>query len=424
VTDARRVAAVAGIVGLQLAVAAALVRLPSIMVPLTIACVAVVLLAVRGAVFVFALPACFAASRVVVAGVDLSIADLVLVALTIVAIPFVDWSTTAVRRLVLLGAGYFAILAVNVFAVTTGPAAVEWVHRWFLVVGSLLVGAAIGATKRTTAALRATLVVALVFAVMSIVESIGSGFRPAYTFGYHKNFVGPLVAMVALTLIAARREFRLPSWSITVAQVVLVGGLLATQSRASIVGLAIGVAVLFVRDGRVRWRAIALVPVILAMLYFVYATVRTSLTGANDTRFNPIRSRLAQYDVAWGHFVDHPVFGIGIRWFKTAGTINAEPHSAFFVTISESGLWGLFALVVVFAGSWLLLRRSESPLASAAIALLAFRLAEGQLAIFWLAGTMTFPWIVVGVAAATSQRSAPDALAHSTDTPTLTNSEV
>jgi hypothetical protein len=39
----------------------------------------------------------------------------------------------------------------------------------------------------------------------------------------------------------------------------------------------------------------------------------------------------------------------------------------------------------------------------AAFAVLAARLLESQLAIFWVAGTMTLPWLLAGLAMATSE---------------------
>jgi hypothetical protein len=387
----------------QLLLAAAVAAAPWLIVPVMVGCLLVVLLVARGALLVLALPACFAANRLTVVGVELSVADAALAAMVIAALPFVDRSNRAVRGVLTVGAIYLVATGVNVFAVTTRTAVVEWVHRWFLVVGAILIGAAIAQCGRTIAALRALLAVAIVFALASIHEAIGTGFRPAYTFGFHKNFVGPLLAMTVLTVLAGRPMFRIPAWSSSIAQLIMVLGLLATQSRASMLGLVAGVAVLFVRSGRLRWRSVLLAPVLAGLSFFVYVSIRTNLTGLNDTRFSPIRTRIAQYETAWGHFVDHPVFGVGIRWFKTPGTIDAEPHSALFVTLSETGAWGLVAVAGLFIGTWMVLRRAAAPLADAAIAVLAFRLVEGQFAIFWLAGTMTLPWLLVGLAAGVSR---------------------
>lgn len=392
----------------QLVLAAAVASAPWLIVPVMVGCLLVVLLVARGALLVFALPACFAANRLTVVGVDLSVADAALAAMVIAALPFVDRSNRAVGRVLTVGAIYLVATGVNVFAVTNRTAVVEWVHRWFLVVGAILIGAAIAQCGRTVAALRALLAVAIVFALASVHEAIGTGFRPAYTFGFHKNFVGPLLAMTVLTLLAGRPMFRIPAWSSSVAQVILLSGLLATQSRASMLGLVAGVGVLFVHSGRLRWRSILLAPVLAGLSFFVYVSIRTNLTGLNDTRFSPIRTRIAQYETAWDHFVEHPVFGVGIRWFKTPGTVVPEPHSALFVTLSETGVWGLVAVAGLFIGTWTVLRRSGSPLADAAIAVLAFRLVEGQFAIFWLAGTMTLPWLLVGLAAGVSRSGSLD----------------
>jgi O-antigen ligase len=116
--------------------------------------------------------------------------------------------------------------------------------------------------------------------------------------------------------------------------------------------------------------------------------------------FNTVNSRLSAYQVSIDRWQDNPFFGAGIRWFKWPGQETVEPHSALFATLSETGLWGLIAVALLFGGAWWVMRTDRSPLATAALAVLAVRLVEGQVAIFWLAGTMTLPWLLVGLAAA------------------------
>lgn len=380
---------------------------PSYAVPLLCLCVGAVLLGLRGSALAVALPASFLAVRVGGGGLDLSIADAVVALLTPLALPFVDWGNRAVRRVVAVGALYLGMLVLNLVVTPTKQALFEWAHRWVLVVGAVLIGAALAATGRVALALRALLATALVFAVAAILFSVESGFKPAYVFGGHKNFVGPLLAMTLLALLAARSAFGISLLAAQSSSVVLALGLLATQSRASMIGLVVAAAAIWLRGRRNRLQVLLVAPLLVGLSIAAYLSLRASTTGVNDNQFNAVRTRQSAYSLAFEQFRVNPLTGAGIRWFKTPGKVTGEPHSALFGTLSETGLWGGLAVVLLFGGAWFVLRQSKSDVVTAALAVLLFRLVEGQFAIFWVAGTMTLPWLLVGIAAGSARAEAP-----------------
>lgn len=389
---------------------------PSYAVPVLCLCVGAVLLGLRGSALAVALPASFLAVRVGGSGLDLSIADAVVALLTPLALPFVDWGNRAVRRVVAVGALYLGMLVLNLVVTPTKQALFEWAHRWVLVVGAVIIGAALAATGRVALALRAMLLAALVFAIAAILFSVESGFKPAYVLGGHKNFVGPLLAMTILALLAARSAFGVSLLSAQTSVVVLALGLLATQSRAAMVGLVFASLVLLVRQRPGPRQLVFSVPLLIGTGVAAFLSIRAATTGANDNQFNTVQSRLPAYERAWSLFRDNPLFGAGIRWFKTPGAETVEPHSVFFSTLSETGLWGAAALLVLVSAGCIVVWRLRSPMASAALAVVAFRLVEAQFSIYWVAGLATMPWLLVGMAAGMATLGEAEAT-QASDTP-------
>lgn len=361
---------------------------------------AVVVLAVHRSLLPLTILASFLSTRLSGGSVDISVADVALVASSVAALPSLDLGVQRLRTTLALASTYIALLSLNVLVVPERVAVFEWLHRIFLVVGAIVVGAAIAQRGRTAFALRVLFATASVFAVGSIITAASTGFEPAYTFGYHKNWVGPMLAMSALVLQACWRQVGLQLVAMQLLWALFAAGLLATQSRAAMLALAVAMLMNASRSRHGRMKLLLLAPVAVGLVIFAIQSVRLDTTGVNNTEFNTIRSREAGYRLALHRYHDHPFFGAGIRWFKVAGRETVEPHSALFLTLSETGLWGVLALVVLFGGALWLVRKVPGPLAAAAFSLLVFRLVEGQFAIFWIAGVMTLPWIFVGMAAA------------------------
>lgn len=356
-------------------------------------------LAGSGAWLTLVLAASFVSTRVGANTIDMSVADVALLAGSLIALFKVDFRSPRVRNILVLAAIYLGALAVNVFAHTSRASVLEWLHRVALLVGALLVGIAIAQIGRVVLALRVEFTTAAVFATAAIFVWVNTGFAPVFVFGFHKNFVGPMLAMSALLVQTTWKRAQFSPPGAALLWLLLIIGLLATDSRGAMLALAAAMLVVSARTRHGRRRALLLAPVILGLVIYVGISIHASTTGVNDNRFNTVRAREAAYSVALDHYHSHPWFGAGLRWFKEPGAVTGEPHNAFISTLSETGMWGTFASLVLFGGALVLMWRVPGELASAAVSLLVFRILQGQVDIFWLAGTMTLPWIIVGLAA-------------------------
>jgi polysaccharide biosynthesis protein PslJ len=393
-----------GILAAQAAAALTLSKAPAIGIVAAIALLGGLLLLVYpGVGLAAALALCFAASRVGPAKLDMSIADATLVVASIAALPHVPWASAAVRRVMAVGALYVTMLSLNILIVPHRSAVIELGHRSFLVLGSLVVGSAIAHRNRTVLALRCFLTTATGFGIAAVITTLGDGYKPAYVFGYHKNFIGPLLMMALLVSVAAATTVRIPPALLNLSRVCMSAGLVATQSRAAIIGGGCAFIIWAIRSGKLT-RYLPLLTVVLgAATYFVSLTVSRDTADKSNYQFNTVGSRVKVYEIALRLWQEHPIFGYGVRWFRDPAAPTTEPHSSLIATLSETGLWGILSILLLFGLTMLLLSKRRGPLPLAAFAVLAARLLESQLAIFWVAGTMTLPWLLAGLAMATPE---------------------
>jgi polysaccharide biosynthesis protein PslJ len=398
----RRVLVVSGILGVQAMAAVALSQRPIVGIAATAAALAGVLLLVYpGIGLALGLALCFAASRVGPARLDMSISDATLIVSSLAALPHVPWGNAHVRRALSVGALYITMLSLNILIVPHKSSVIELGHRAFLVIGSLIVGSAIANRGRTVLALRCFLAAATGFGVAAVVTTLGDNYMPAYVFGYHKNFVGPLLMMALLVSVAAASTVQLPRYVLNVTRICMSLGLVATQSRAAIIGGGCAFIIWAIRSGRLLRYLPVLTVVLGAATYFVSLTVQRDTADKSNYQFNTVGSRVKVYEIALKLWRDHPIFGYGVRWFRDPAAPTTEPHSSLVATLSETGVWGLVSILLLFGLTMLLLYKRGGALPLAAFAVLAARLVESQLAIFWVAGTMTLPWLLAGLAMAT-----------------------
>ena len=392
----------------QVGVALALTRSPLAgLVGVVVALVAALLLVYPGVGLAVALATCFAASRVGPSRLDMSVSDLVLIATSLAAIPHVPWNNRHVRQVLAVGALYITMLSVNVLITPHRTAVLELFHRAFLVGGSLMVGAAIANRGRTMLALRAFVLTATCFGIGAVVTTLTNHLQPAYVLGYHKNFVGPLLMMAIMVSVASSGLLHLPRVTLIIARCCMLAGLVATQSRAAIIGGGCAFIVWAIRSGRLKRHLPLLTVVLGAATYFVSQTVSRDTADRSNYQFNTVGSRVKVYEIALRLWRDHPIFGFGIRWFRDPAAPTTEPHSSLVATLSETGVWGLLSVILLFGLTMLLLYKRQGSLPLAAFAVLAARLVESQLAIFWVAGTMTLPWLLAGLAMATNTDDPP-----------------
>jgi hypothetical protein len=102
-------------------------------------------------------------------------------------------------------------------------------------------------------------------------------------------------------------------------------------------------------------------------------------------------------------WTEHPYTGVGLRYFKTPKYAEyPEPNDVVNEALAEAGVIGLLGFFVFVVGSLVGLGRLQGELATAALCVVAARFVHGLLDIYWTGGTTSLPWIVAGMALASS----------------------
>ena len=350
-------------------------------------------LGVAAAVF----PAVIATRRLGGGGIDLSYADAVLVVSTVLALPFVPWKSRTLRNVLGALGIYLVVLAITIIANPSTRAVIELFHRLELVGGSVIVGAAIAAAGKTRFALRLYVAAAVVLAVAAIAYTLSHGFAPAYPLGINKNAAGFFLTCCLLLTVVTPRHIGLPRAMSVPVQILLVAGLVSCQSRGS---AATFVGVLFVasfRSGRSR----ALVPIVgaLAVGAMIWTTSQDLGDESGGAKFNSLNTRLDAYDRAIELWQENPIFGVGVRFFREPALMASEPHNLIVSSLGESGIVGTAGFVGFNLAVIAMFRRRNDPLGRAALYLTIAHAVDALAGIYWVAGTGTLPWLVVGLAA-------------------------
>jgi polysaccharide biosynthesis protein PslJ len=346
----------------------------------------------------------FVSARVTLGTVDVSWSD---VALTTAFVPAVLLGrrpySAPLRQLLWLTLIYqiatlFTVLA-NPYAANT----IEWFHAWLLTAGALIVGWTIGREGHARAGLSLVLIASVFLAVACIVQGMPDYLRgdfspvfPSWPFPMHKNFAGCILG-VAAALAYARPTWMgwTKAWSLT-AFWVCVGGILATQSRQSLVALALVLIVLVLKRDPHRQRSKIILVTVVPTLALVGSLVRDQLASGNQ--FNSAFQRLAWFQDSVEVWSQQPWVGVGLRWWYTDRfAVSFQPPNAEMEVLSSSGVVGLVGFVILMLGALVVLWRMDPAYGTAAVAVLGSRFLQGQLDLFWVAAQTSIPFMVVGV---------------------------
>jgi hypothetical protein len=348
------------------------------------------------------LAAIFAATfgywRVGPSGLNMSIADALTALALVAAMPFVPWKSRSLRRLLIAIAAYQGLTLMSVLASPTHLAVGEWFHRMLLFGGAILVGAAVAHRRQTSIALRGFIFAAGIVSVAAIASSLTHGFSAGYPFGMQKNFAGPLLAMsvVLIVVVPWRLELR-PSF-VRHLRILLVIGLVATQSRGAGLALVAVIAIYAARHRSARRRA-PIFFLLVSLTLIVGSVVSLRSDTINNPKFNGVDTRESAFDVALNDVWEpHPFVGGGLRWFAEPGRAATQPHNIVVSELAEIGLIGLFGLVILATTTVVVLFRRRDPIGEAAFLVFVFILLFSMTGIFWLAGSLTLPMLVVGLA--------------------------
>ena len=358
---------------------------------------------------VVAMPLLLDADRLGGGAVDLSVSDFLLFAVSWLAVlfgrrPF----TRSLRNLLWCVAVYQVAALFTVVAHFYPKNAVEWFHSFVLTGGALVVGWAVGASGRASWGLGLFVGMCVLISANAIVGGVqqlaAHGWPlgpvyPSWPFVLHKNFAGPAVALGALVAFARPRWAGWSArWSVP-AFVVCLLGVFFIQSRQSLVGLGVGLAVMGLRPGpqRPKGSLFLLLPIV-PIAAFVMSTVRDDLDDADG--FNSTVERTWGLDGGWQAFHADPLFGIGLRWFAAdRGFGSFQPPNAVVETLSSVGLVGLAGFAVMMLGTLWISGRMPREFGTLAAAITLQRIVQSQFDQFWVSAHVSIPFVLVGVCA-------------------------
>lgn len=340
----------------------------------------------------------FAYWRVGPASVNMSFGDAITFLALGAALPYVPWHSRALRR-VLAGLGfYLTLIAISVLAHPTNRAMTEWVHRAVLFGGAILIGAAIAHRGQIKNSLRAVAYAATIVAIAAIADSLTSGFQAAYPLGIHKNQAGPMLAMVAILLIAAPWKLELRPSVVRHIRIIVILGVFATQSRGAGLALVVGICIYALRHKRARQRApVFFMAVAIVLIVVSVATLQDQ--QENNPQFNGVALRQTVFDNAINDvWANNPLTGGGLKYFAAAYNTAGGAEQIFIAELAEAGIIGLLGLLVLLVNTWLVLQPRRDAIGEGAFLVFTVELLYALTAIFWVAGTLTLPMLMVGLA--------------------------
>jgi hypothetical protein len=385
----------AGVIGLISA------RYGSFAIALAVAVLAVGLASTDiGLIPVMAFPATLLMMR---AG-PLSVSDVVLAAATLPAVILYNSAEAEdMRPLIWLGVIYQAALLPGLILNPYVDNYQEWVHEFFLVLGSLVVGWVVGRRGQAPSALNLYLFCCALIAVSAIgfafymLGKYGT-FGPAYLPYLHKNFIGNTLAY-ALLMVYVRPDWTEWSKKLSLALMLLyAGGIAASNSRQAILSVFIAIVILSLRSrqkggGRGRLLLLALLPGV----WYVGRTVHEQLASGDS--FNSAGQRLVWFMESLEIWRESPIFGVGMRWwYSERFGAHFQPPNAFLEMLTCAGVVGLIAFIVLCTGGLWVVFQMDPRFGNIALAVMIARFCQGQLDLYWVAGNSSILWMVAGLA--------------------------
>lgn len=232
---------------------------------------------------------------------------------------------------------------------------------------------------------------------------------PLDNLGMQHNPVGQMIGNAILLLVGYP-----PLRTLRPCYLILVPGLLLTESRGAILATGIGLVVILMMQGlRLRLivaRALPLAAFAIAIFFFLPSTLRervTTLSAPQNTALNttasyPIFLRQEYTKDAKRIISAHPFTGIGVGNYNSADAASPyavdDPHEVLYLQAAEGG-YGFavsFALLIFF--SVVALRRMKSiDLAPVAMGVLIATVVHGLADIYWVRGTPVLGWLLLGM---------------------------
>ncbi|GAA4161108.1 hypothetical protein GCM10022286_18180 [Gryllotalpicola daejeonensis] len=346
------------------------------------------------------LPATLALIRV---GGALSVSDVVLAGATVVALLLIRGrGGIALQPLVWAGLAYLAAAIPTLVLNPYSANVIEWAHELFLVVGSMVVGFAIGRTGKARAGLLLYLIVCSAIGIVAAFQAVLSlaqtgAFQAVYLPELHKNTIGGMLAAALVIAFARPVWLRLTRrWGYFFVVLCAVG-IAASQSRQGIVGAMAGVLFIALRPRpqsgrRAKWVWLAGIPIAI----FVVMQVNAQLNSNNQ--FDSAHQRITWYSDALRVWHQSPLFGVGLRWwYTTRFDVAFQPPNAELEVLTSVGVVGLIGFLVMFGAAFWLLVRMNPVYGTVGAAVVLTRFAQAQFDLYWVAGQASLLWIVAGI---------------------------
>ena len=345
--------------------------------------------------------------RVGPGSLNMSICDAVTVLAVLAALPYVPWRSRSLRRVLLGVAIYLMLVGVTLVAHHQHDAVFEYFHRFALAGGTCLIGAAIARRGQTAISLKVFVLVGSFFAIAAIITSLQNGLQPAYPFGIHKNFVGPMFAMTFLLLVVAPWKVGLRPSVVRHLRVLFVVALLASQSRGAGLALVAVIAVYAMRHREAHRRA-PLFFLTVSLVLIAVSTITLNDEYRTNPKFNAIDTRSTGFSEAVNDvWLPSPLVGGGLRWFRATDATNAGVHNLAIAELSENGLIGMLGFVILLGTIAMVLVHRRDPIGEAAFSIFLFEVLFAITEIFWVAGAVSFVMLMVGIAVGEEPGPAP-----------------
>lgn len=286
----------------------------------------------------------------------------------------------------------------------------------FMVIGVIIMYN-ISKVKTFVKLLDTFIVVSTLIALAAFFSAMASGFSgPLYVFGFHKNALGAFIGnsipvIYGVMLYKAGELTNKGKFFYRTALVLNIFVLLFSQSRGSMLGAFVGIAVLLFLSNRLK-KAIPLL-VGAALCFWVFVTYiapdytdRLTEFGANSSAY----SRVMLYEHVMAEIRERPWFGHGITnysvYLPKIDFLQDDPNNFFLLTLVELGIVGtaLFTLLLVYFGIVAIknkarLKNDPKLLILSAIGFSAFisQFAHNQVDVSWVRGTGMFMFLGIGM---------------------------
>ncbi|MBA3295770.1 MAG: O-antigen ligase family protein [Acidobacteria bacterium] len=260
----------------------------------------------------------------------------------------------------------------------------------------LIIGAFAALTNRHVRLLKAYVLAATLLAAVWPIEH----------FGLQKNPAGGMVGNAILLLIAFA-----PLRSFFPCLLILVPGLLLTESRGAVAATTLGLVIIaLARGGRrgtllKRVIPVALIASIAFLLLPAETTSRlTTYSSGKRTAGEYALYIREQYREDAHEVIDaHPWTGVGVGNYLTGDASNLtqakDPHQVLLLQAAEGG-WAFAASFVLLIGAscLALYRMRHLEIAPAVAAVFVATAAHGLVDIYWVRGTPVLAWLLLGMA--------------------------